>query len=408
MTIDDELAHSIAKKSYLSVPFETDSLYKKYFVNVDLEKLESNSTKEELLSDYDDSIVSGIRKKTGISFDAVVFNGVIAKGSDIIKIGTKEQKELVKNNLPIDKFSYFTYDFCVEPISVDVNDSSKEINILFFNSGKKHSPSSIYFKINKGSAVTINEYYFSGDSRDISLSGAAQFFEIMDQAKLEFNEIHCESSKTVSLVTRAFDTYDESLLNFNAFYTGGASCRHRTMFRNSGENSVITANEAVVGTDSQKFDLNTNLTNLKAKSKCIYEVRAVLADEANGIVKSLAKIVKGAEGAESYIKERGLIYDKNAKIVMMPDMSIDESYVKASHASSTSPIPDDDIFYLSSRGMDKDKAKFLVGSGLIYELLKKINSSDAKSFSMLMARNRLDTRNIEIPESLGSYGVWYD
>ena len=94
---------------------------------------------------------------------------------------------------------------------------------------------------------------------------------------------------------------------------------------------------------------------------------------------------------------------------MMPDMSIDESYVKASHSSSTSPIPEDDIFYISSRGLDKEKAKFLVGSGLIYELLKNIRNHDSMAFSMLLAKHRLETKRIGIPEmELKSYGVWYD
>ncbi len=67
---------------------------------------------------------------------------------------------------------------------------------------------------------------------------------------------------------------------------------------------------------------------------CNYEIRAVLADESSGIVKSLAHMAKDTEGSESYIKERGLIYDKNAKITMMPDMSISEGeipYRKRTH-----------------------------------------------------------------------------
>ncbi|MCL5680287.1 MAG: SufD family Fe-S cluster assembly protein [Candidatus Marsarchaeota archaeon] len=408
MAINEEHKQSTAERGYGAIPFETDQLYKKYFVNVDLESLEANHTKDELLSDYDENVVERIHKKTGIKFDAVIHNGVIARGSDIVKTGGNEQKKSVMNNLPSDKFSAFAYDFCVEPISIEVKENSDGINILFFNSGKMHSPASVSVSVGEGVKATVNEYYFSNDVSVNSLSGSAQFFEIKDRARLEFNEIHCESAKTISLVTRAFKTYDESVLDFNAFYTGGASSRQRTVFRNDGENSVIRANEAIIGTNSQKFDLNTNLTNMKAKSKCIYEVRAVLADSANGIVKSFAKIVKGAEEAESHIKERGLIYDKGAKITMMPDMSIDESYVKASHSSSTSPISEDDIFYISNRGISKDNAKFLVGSGLIYELLKNIRSQDAKAFSMLMARHRLETREIGIPEALGSYGVWYD
>ncbi|MEM0154476.1 MAG: SufD family Fe-S cluster assembly protein [Methanothrix sp.] len=395
--------------SYRSIPFETNLLYKKYFVNLDLSRFENKNTKEEVIESYDESLLTNRYAKMGIKFSAVIYDGVLAKGTEAVHTGDTAYKERVRDGLPFDKFSAFAYDFSLEPIVVEFGSGKNELNMLFLDSGMHNTPASISFRVPKNVKATINEYYFSLDNGKESLNGAAQLFELDENSELIVNEIHCESENTNSLVTRSFLTLDNAKLEFNAFYTGGATSRQRSVFNNSGKGSKINVNESIIGSGTQKFDINTNISNLKPNSSCNYEVRAVLADDSSGIVKSFAKMIKGTEGSESHIKERGLIYDKNAKITMMPDMSIDESYVKASHSSSTSPIPEDDIFYISSRGLDKEKAKFLVGSGLIYELLKNIKNHDSMTFSMLLAKHRLETKKIGVPEmELKSYGVWYD
>ena len=409
MPTNEMQEHRGVNPSYRSIPFETDSLYKKYFVNLDLSRFETGSTKEGIMDDYDESSLARMYAKLGIRFSAVMYDGVLAKGNESVHAGGIADKEHIRNGLPLDKFSAFAYDFSLEPLVVELGTGTKELNILFLDSGRHSSPASLLFKVPKNSKAVVNEYYFSLGGSGDSLNGAAQLFEQDEDSELEVNEIHCESENTNSLVTRTFLTKDNARLEFNAFYTGGATSRQRSVFKNSGKGSTINARESIIGSGAQKFDINTYMANMKQNSNCNYEVRAVLADDSSGIVKSLAKMEKGTEGSESHIKERGLIYDKNAKITMMPDMSIDESYVKASHSSSTSPIPEDDIFYISSRGLDKEKAKFLVGSGLIYELLKNIKNHDSMSFSMLLAKHRLETKKIGIPEmELKSYGVWYD
>ncbi|MCL4404493.1 MAG: SufD family Fe-S cluster assembly protein [Candidatus Marsarchaeota archaeon] len=395
-------------KGYTEVPFENDQLYKKYFVNLDLKKFEIRKELETVLKGYDDNIISSLSKRVGIKFDVVIYNGAIAKGSKFMSIGSEETRSAIESMVPVDRLVAFSHDFSCETIRATINENGN-LNILFYNDGNFNPPASIFFEVKKGVTAALNEFFLSGENNAESLNAAVQAFRINESAHIEISEIHAESEKTISMVTRTFNTGDNSSLDFNAFYTGGAAGRQRSVFYNSGYGSIINSNEAVIGTGSQKFDLNTRMVNLKPKSVCNYEIRTVLADESYGVVKSLAKMQRDAEGSESHIEEKGLIYDKNARIVMMPDMSIDESYVKASHSSSTSPIPDDDIFYLSSRGMDKDQAKFLVGSGLIYELLKKIKNQDAKSLSMLMAKYRLESRHVGLPsEPLKNFGVWYE
>ncbi len=409
MAYEEQQEHTGTAQKYLEVPFEVEPLYKKYFVNMDLKDFESKLVKHDMLDGYDENILKPIYAVTGIKFDAVIYNGAIAKGSPQLNEIEGKKAEMIKSAMPLDRLIAFSNDFPSENIGIDIQ-KPVVINMLFYNNGKYSLPSNMFFEVGKGVNATVNEFFVSGENAENSLNASVQVFNVGEGANIEINEMHCESEHSTVLVTRSMKTDDNAHVDFNAFYTGGIASRNRSIFNNSGYGSVINSNEAVVGTGSQKFDLNTRMTNLKSKSVCNYDIRTVLADSSYGIVKSFAKMLKDAEGSESHINERGLIYDKNARISMMPDMSIDESFVKASHSSSTSPIPEEDIFYLSSRGVDKDMARFLVGSGLIYESLKKIKNSEARTFAMRMAHYRLESRRIGLPEinELKNYGVWYE
>ena len=115
--------------SYRTIPFETDSLYKKYFVNLDLSKFESGSTKEGVMKDYDESSLTSKYAKMGIKFSAVVYDGILAKGNESVHAGGTSDKEYIKNGLPLDKFSAFAYDFSLEPVVVDLK-AGTELNVL--------------------------------------------------------------------------------------------------------------------------------------------------------------------------------------------------------------------------------------------------------------------------------------
>jgi Fe-S cluster assembly protein SufD len=70
-------------------------------------------------------------------------------------------------------------------------------------------------------------------------------------------------------------------------------------------------------------------------------------------------------GSNSFLTERVLLLSDNAKAETVPDLEILTDDVKCSHAASISRIPEEQIFYLQSRGIDRTAAEDAIVAGFL-------------------------------------------
>ncbi|MCL4371919.1 SufD family Fe-S cluster assembly protein [Candidatus Marsarchaeota archaeon] len=387
-------------QEYDSLPDESNPLYSKYFIKFPLDGFAGHDGS----IGHEANERAAIQDALGIRFDIVIGNGVPIIENRSARIEGDGKLQIGKF---YDKFWSFADSYVKDVLDIDMRGTERPLNILFCDYGQQSAPTKIKITVEDNSVSTINEFYFSRNAEKKSSSGTIAEIKVGNGAKLELNEVHNEPGHTNTFGVRYISAADNSIINYNGFYTGGSISRQRLYLDNAGEGSKTEVNEVVLGTGEQKFDIFAHLVNAAKKNVCYYDAKAVLADNSYGIVKSLAKMEKGAEGSESRIIERGIIYDKDARIILMPDMSIDENYVKASHSSSTSPISDDESFYLQSRGIDTQSAKFLIASGLVFETLKKIENPEAKIIAMGLVKQRLVGRQIGTMDKLKIGGIWF-
>jgi Fe-S cluster assembly scaffold protein SufB len=69
--------------------------------------------------------------------------------------------------------------------------------------------------------------------------------------------------------------------------------------------------------------------------------------------------------SNSFLTERILLLSDEAKAETIPDLEILTDDVKCSHAASISRIPEEQIFYLMSRGMSRKSAESLIIEGFL-------------------------------------------
>ncbi|HCR81557.1 MAG: Permease component of an ABC transporter complex, Fe-S cluster assembly [Candidatus Pacebacteria bacterium GW2011_GWA1_46_10] len=67
----------------------------------------------------------------------------------------------------------------------------------------------------------------------------------------------------------------------------------------------------------------------------------------------------------SFLTERVLLLSPQAKAEAVPDLEIKTSDVSCSHAASVSNIPEEHIFYLQARGLDRRKAEEIIVEGFL-------------------------------------------
>lgn len=128
----------------------------------------------------------------------------------------------------------------------------------------------------------------------------------------------------------------------------------------------------VIGEGIEKGQLHTAMVHLEPNTRANVQVKAVLDGESKLTFDGLIKIVPHAQKTQSYLREDVLLLSKDAQSLGKPQLEIEANDVKASHGSTIGRIDDDQLFYLSSRGIDKTQAKEAIVAGFIDTILRQI------------------------------------
>ena len=97
-------------------------------------------------------------------------------------------------------------------------------------------------------------------------------------------------------------------------------------------------------------------------------IKGVAANGAHISIDGMVKIGKEARKTDSFLEMRVLLLDKKSSAVAEPKLEIENNDVKASHAATVGKIDEDQIFYLGSRGIERDEANKLIVEGFLKEV----------------------------------------
>jgi Fe-S cluster assembly protein SufD len=86
-----------------------------------------------------------------------------------------------------------------------------------------------------------------------------------------------------------------------------------------------------------------------------------------------------AEGTETFELNRNLVLTEGARADSVPNLEIETGEIEgAGHASATGRFDDEQLFYLTSRGIPTDQARRLVVRGFFGEVLSKITVPEVR------------------------------
>jgi Fe-S cluster assembly protein SufD len=103
-------------------------------------------------------------------------------------------------------------------------------------------------------------------------------------------------------------------------------------------------------------------------------IHGLVSDQAQVQIKGLIQIKKNAQQVTDFLTERVLLLSENARAVAEPELEIEADEVRASHAATVSSLNKDELFYLMSRGVNRQEAERLITAGFIAKVLNRIDN----------------------------------
>jgi len=101
--------------------------------------------------------------------------------------------------------------------------------------------------------------------------------------------------------------------------------------------------------------------------------------------RGLLKVVKGAHGAVSRVQCDALLLDEKSRSDTYPTVDVNEEHVDVGHEASVSKVSDEQLFYLTSRGLSESTARALIVNGFIDAFVKELPMEYAVEINRLIA-----------------------
>ncbi|MGC8622709.1 MAG: SufB/SufD family protein [Candidatus Micrarchaeia archaeon] len=323
-------------------------------------------------------------EKLMINFDAFVCKNGHMISSDAIKISNAGKSKPLHESIPYMLSSsdseYLTMlkEKVDKRIEIEINEGENQSLSIALSNFKSPIVSNIEIVAGKNSNLKLFVLFLSEQKR-ASLNASSLRVVAEAGASAEINILHNEDENTHALHFSSFSLEDRSSLLLNSTYIGSKSSIVRNFASLRGEHSNFRSSSSIVLSQEQKIDMFNSSLNLGIGSSYFGDVHAILSGNSLGFVKDMSSIAPNSKGASAYIKERAIMASQKARISLLPDMSINENDVKATHSAASAPIEEESLFYLMSKGLPRIVAESMILEGFVSDNISTIIDPIARS-----------------------------
>jgi Fe-S cluster assembly protein SufB len=139
-----------------------------------------------------------------------------------------------------------------------------------------------------------------------------------------------------------------------------------------GDNSEGFFYSVAVTHDRMQADTGTKMIHIGKNTKSTIVSKGISADHSVNVYRGLVKILPSAVGARNYSQCDSMLVGGHSKATTIPYIEVKNSKATLEHEASTSRISEDQLFYLQSRGIEKEKAISLLVNGFCKEVFKQL------------------------------------
>lgn len=134
----------------------------------------------------------------------------------------------------------------------------------------------------------------------------------------------------------------------------------------------------------QHQDAGAKMFHLAPHTSSRIVSKSISKDGGRTSYRGLVHVKRGAHNSKTKVVCDALILDKNSRSDTYPTMSIDEQKVQVEHEATVSKIGEEQLFYLQSRGIKKERAEALIVNGFLESVVKELPLEYAVELNRLM------------------------
>ncbi|HWM64420.1 MAG TPA: Fe-S cluster assembly protein SufD [Solirubrobacterales bacterium] len=211
----------------------------------------------------------------------------------------------------------------------------------------------------------------SGDETDALLNSVVEL-HVGQAATLRYVSTQDISERAWIFATQRAQVERDGRLDWTAlgFGSGRGKVRMETNLAGQGSEARVTGGYA--GGPGQHLDYDTTQEHAAPNTFSDLAFRGVLAAGATSVWRGMIRVDPGAQGTDAFQESRNLLLSPDAHADSIPGLEIEADDVRCTHAAAIAQIDRDQLFYLTSRGLDPASAKQVIIEGFLESLVERL------------------------------------
>jgi len=264
----------------------------------------------------------------------------------------------------------------------------------------------INFKVDANARVGLIERHISIGS-DANFINCAVDVEVARDAIVQHYRVQQTGARALWFDTLTAKLAQNAKYQVHMVNLGALSARSTVHVKHVGERAEVGVFAASVGGKNQVHDTFALVEHIAPNARTDQSFRGIAGGRARVAFNGMIVVRRGAHGTDSSQSLRGLLAGTDAEIDVRPQLEIYTDDVKCNHGATAGKLDDNMLFYLLSRGLDRETALRLLKWAFLEDVVSKIAVPELRQQIEESLAGRLEAP-LPMGETHASHGQWHE
>lgn len=279
-----------------------------------------------------------------------------------------------------------------EGVSLD-----KPLAFFFIDGRQAASAARVVIDAGDGARADLVEYHLTGDDVEHFANTVIQL-NARAGAHINLVRVQDRSASHVHTGKLAVRIARDATVSVAVFDLGSKLARHDLVADICEPGATVNMDGLYLADGRQHIDNHTRVDHRVGPAASNEEYRGILNGRARCVWNGKAIVHEGADGTDAQQANHNLLLSKRAEIDTKPELEIYAEDVKCSHGATVGQLDESALFYLRSRGLDREQARHALTRAFAAQILSRLPVEALREH----LEARVDARLDELLQDTGS------
>ena len=281
-------------------------------------------------------------------------------------------------------------------LKVNSKFNGKVLNIVYFSNSKKEilECPRIYIEVDQNVELTVNEIFISSDTVTLKLPVIEMLLN--EKSKVFHNLVFQSSFSENNFKFTRVDQKDSSFYKLTSFSNSSLLAANDVKVCLNGKNSECDLKGLYFTTLNSQFNTNVVVEHNVHHTRSNQYFKGILSDNSRAVFSGKIYVERDAQKSYAEQKDLNLVMSKGAEIDTKPGLEIYADDVECYHGATAGNVDESTLFYMMTRGIDKQSATQMLVNGFATEIINEITDEKLRSFAQKQSDDILPSLSFDL------------